>query len=359
MDLSSRKLPQVLQKVDGSPVRTYQDWEENAPALLTCIEQEEYGKLPDIPVTCTYEVTYHDENSFHAGRSTVQTVKVTCTSGEDTSEWSFQVALPKANQPVPVFIHIDFNPHYPVDTTPVEEICGRGYGYAMLRYDHVTSDDGDFTDGVARLFYPDGVRGEHDGGKIAIWAWALQRVMDYLETDPRVDKTKVVPVGHSRLGKTAIWAAVKDKRFWGTVSNASGCSGASLARGNTGEQTWQIVERFDFWFAPAYAKYNHHPELLPFDQHQVIALMAPRYVYVMSGSEDSWADPVSEHAACEAASPVWELYGRHGFEPVEESVIGKDFVSNAGDVGYQRRPGTHFFGRTGWLRLMDFFDGKR
>lgn len=359
MDLVSRKIPEILMDKDGNAIDTTEAWSVRADELLKLIEHEEYGKLPDKDIRCTYEQTDLNSTNFHAGHSSVRTITVTSNCGGDSFKWAFHLALPKSDKPVPVLMHMEFSPHYQVHTVPVEIICGRGYGYALISYETVTSDDGDFTNGIAKLFYPDGKRGEYDGGKIAMWAWSMQRAMDYLEMMPEVDAGKVTAVGHSRLGKTALWVAAQDKRFWCACPNGSGCSGASLARGNTGEQIWQITEKFPFWFAKAYQKYNHNVEAMPFDQHQVIGLIAPRLVYTMSGAADAWADPASEYAGCLAASPVWELFGKKGVEKLDEAQIGEDSELNSGDVGYQRRPGTHFLGLTDWTRLMNFLDGKR
>lgn len=359
MTETQRKLPDILQANDGQIIEDPEKWIEHAGEILELIKQEEYGKLPEREIRCTYEQTDINSSNFHAGHSTVRTITVTSTCDGDSFKWAFHLALPKSEKPVPVLMHMEFSPHYQVHTVPVEIICNRGYGYALISYETVTSDDGDFTNGIAKLFYPDGRRGEHDGGKIALWAWSMQRAMDYLEKMPEVDASKVTAVGHSRLGKTALWAAAQDKRFWCACPNGSGCSGASLARGNTGEQVSQICNTFPYWFAEAYQKYADNVEGMPFDQHHVIALVAPRLVYTMSGAADTWADPASEYAACLAASPVWELFGKKGVEKLDEAQIGDDCELNNGDVGYQRRPGTHFLGLTDWMRLMNFLDGKR
>ena len=359
MDLANRNLPGVLIDKDGSAISSPEAWYARADELRTLIENEEYGKLPERDIVCTYKQTDYNDHTFHAGRSTIRTIEVTSSCGGDEHKWHFHLALPKSDKPVPVLLHIEFSPHYAVHTVPVEIICSRGYGYGMISYEEVTADNEDFTDGIARLFYPDGQRNEHDGGKIAMWAWSMKRAMDYIETLPEVDKEKVAAVGHSRLGKTALWCAATDKRFWCAAPNCSGCSGASISRGNTGEQIWQIMEKFPFWFAKAYQKYNHNVEALPFDQHQVIALVAPRHVYVISGSKDSWADPASEYLGSVAASPVWELLGKKGVELREEAEIGEDCELNAGDIGYQRHEGTHFIGLPDWTRIMNFLDEKR
>ena len=359
MDLAGRHLPDIFLARDGSKIENAAQWEENRPALLDLIAKYEYGILPDAAVRCSYEEVYANKNTFHAGHSTLQGIEVTAQNSVGQHKWTFYLALPKASKKVPVLLHIEFDPHYPVHTVPVENICSRGYGYATFQYTDVTSDNNDFTDGVARLFYPNGQRGEHDGGKIALWAWAMSRVLDCLERDPRINSHEVIAVGHSRLGKTALWASACDTRFFGAVPNGSGCAGAALFRGNTGEQNYDISLHFPYWFAPAFAGFDADVTTLPFDQHQTIALTAPRHMFVMSGSKDNWADPASEYLGCVAASDVWALYGKKGIEVLTEEEIGENRILSSGDIGYQRREGTHFLGCTDYTRLMDFFDTKR
>lgn len=348
-------LPEMLKLDNGETVTSPEQWKTRAEELRKLIAYEEYGTLPKVNVTCEYKTIFQNLKTFQRGFSSVRTVEVTCTAGERQHKWTFGFALPKLPQPVPVFIHPEFK-DYPVDSIPVEKICRHGYGYVKFYYDEVTEDNNDFTDGIAGLFYPDGQREEHDGGKIALWAWAVQRIADYLETVPEVDRTRLIPIGHSRLGKTALWAAATDSRFCGVVANASGCCGAAISRANTGETVEAITRQFPFWFTKHFSKYAGKTESMPFDQHELMALAAPGYLYVTSGSLDLWASPDAEYLGCLAASPVWELFGKKGIKELDE--IPDDIVLADGDVGYHRRFGSHSLSMLDWTRILDFFDRK-
>ena len=275
------------------------------------------------------------------------------TVGGKPFSWKFFLSLPKRETPVPAFLMLMFTRKLPADTVPVEEICDEGFGFVGFDYQDVTSDDGDFTNGLAALFYPDGRRGEHDGGKIALWAWAASRILDYLQTVPEIDSRRVYVTGHSRLGKSALWAAAQDERFAGGASIQSGCSGAALARGKNGETVGKITNVFPYWFAPAYAAFADREAEMPFDQHDLLALAAPRRLLVTSAADDAWADPDGEALGCAAVAPVYALWGLSA--PAERADIPDSIALLDGQVGYFRRPGTHCFSRDDWHALFRFF----
>ena len=188
---------------------------------------------------------------------------------------------------------------------PTEELVDNGFAVLSFCYQDVASDDGDFTNGLAGLLFPDGNRGPSDPGKIALWAWAAHRVMDWAETrTDALDLTQGVVCGHSRLGKTALLAAATDPRFAYAYSNDSGCSGAALARGTRGETVRDICQKFPFWFCENYLQYVDNENSLPFDQHDLIAAIAPRRVLIGSASEDTWADPLGTARLCRGIACV-------------------------------------------------------
>ena len=188
-------------------------------------------------------------------------------------------------------------------------------------------------------------------GAISTWAWQLSRILDWLVTLPEIDPTRVIVVGHSRLGKTALWAGAGDERFAMVVSNESGCGGAALERRNYGETVRRITTSFPHWFAPTFATYADRETELPIDQHVVLAMTAPRPLYVSSAVEDRWADPRGEFLAAVAAGPVWELFGKVGLgtatDPAVDTAIGSS-------IGYHVRSGPHDITAIDWGHFADF-----
>jgi len=230
---------------------------------------------------------------------------------------------------------------------PVETMLGRGYAMATAYY-------GDT--------FPDRpVSGELPAdapGAIATWAWQLSRILDWLVTLPEIDPTKVVVVGHSRLGKAALWAGATDERFAMVVSNESGCGGAALSRRNYGESVRRITTTFPHWFCPAFATFAGREAELPCDQHTLLALVAPRPLYVASAIDDRWADPRGEFLAAVAAEPVWKLLGRDGLGP--EGLGRTDWPqpdTPVGEtIGYHVRSGRHDLLPYDWERFADHAD---
>ena len=246
----------------------------------------------------------------------------------------------------------------------MEEIADAGFDVLCVCYTDLSSDDGDFTNGLAGLFY-DGPRGEHDAGKLMLWAYGASRILDMAAELPMLDLSRAAVMGHSRLGKTALLAGMLDERFRFVFSNDSGCSGAALSRGNlgqtgalgpygkTGESIRYITETFPFWFAPCYARFADTNAPEGFDQHHLLAAIAPRYAYVASADMDDWADPDSEFLSCVAASVAWERLGLSGF--VHSSRLPKTGEAyQVGHVGYHRRHGKHFLSRHDWAYYMSF-----
>ncbi len=338
--------------------------DRKVPALLTraemldVMQKEVYGYLPQKPDTLEWTVQNDYIGNFCAGKATAQRVELTAKWGDKQFTFPFVASIPTAPGPHPFFIHINFRPTVPDWYMPTEEIIDNGFAVLSFCYNDVTSDDNDFTNGLAGVLYENGQRGLHDAGKIAMWAWAAQRVMDYAEQEPRLDKTCTIVCGHSRLGKTALFCGATDERFAFVYSNNSGCSGAAMTRDKVGETVEVITRVFPYWFCEKYWQYANREHEMPFDQHYLIASVAPRYAYVASAKEDSWADPDSEMLSCVAATPAYKALGLDGFI-CDDRLPETGDRWHAGNIGYHLRAGLHYFGREDWNTVMDFIRSKR
>jgi hypothetical protein len=336
--------------------------ERNLPALspreqmLLILQDQVYGYLPPAPTNVTFEVTKGFIRNFCAGKATIDKVTAHCTIGDQSFSFPFHVTIPTGEDKYPFFIHINFQNAVAERYQPTEELVDNGFAVLSFYYKDITSDDGDFTNALAGVLYPDGVRkSSTDAGKLAMWAWAAHRVMDYAQTlTDSLDLEYGVVCGHSRLGKTALLTAATDSRFAFAYSNDSGCSGAAISRGTQGESVKAIYNRFPYWFCENYGAYMEKEEQMPFDQHFLVASIAPRKVLIGSADGDAWADPVHEQLCCFAASAAFP----NGFVcPDRKAQIGEEFFE--GDLGYHLRKGLHCFSREDWNKLIKFVNLKR
>lgn len=319
----------------------------------------EYGSLLPQPLYVKSEIV-RTESTFCAGKAELSTVKLCVNVNNKDFCFPVYTIIPKkaSTDKVPFFVHINFRDNVPDKYLPCEEIVDRGYAVLMFCYKDVTSDDGDFSNGLAGVLYPDGVREDPAGsGKIAMWSWAASRVLDYALTLDVLDKDKAVVVGHSRLGKTALLTGAVDKRFCCTISNDSGCCGAAIQRNKQGENLSEICKRFPFWFCENLRNYINKEHELPFDQYMLLTMCLDRLVYVASAEEDLWADPENEFLSCVAAAELAEKMGiKCGFNP--ENMPDVNLPVYGDRIGYHVRSGLHYFSRQDWNYFMDFLDEK-
>jgi len=391
MNLFARdySLPELMVTEEGKKVADSKTWTiERRPEILDLYRKHVFGRAPGPPQRLDFELV--EKGGAFSKKAIRKQVRVTVTGRESVS-MDLLLYLPKQKKPAPVFLILNFNGNHTVEPDPhilvtsnwvrnrgvkiidhrasersrgsadyrfpIKEMISRGYGLATMYYGDIDPDfDDGFKNGVHAAVGPaPSERTPESWGSISTWAWGLSRAMDYLETDPDVDAGRVAVAGHSRLGKTALWAGALDQRFALVISNESGCGGAALFRRKVGETITAINTNFPHWFCENFHSYNGKEAKLPVDQHMLVALVAPRPVYVASASADWWSDPQGEFLAARYASPVWELFGKEGLKTSQMPPVGK----RVGDsIGYHVRPGDHDLTPFDWDKFMDFADEK-
>jgi hypothetical protein len=354
MTLENRLLERGLPNLLGNA--SAETWPMRRKELLAVLSREVYGAAPEFGVELHSFVEAKDE-AAHGGKATREWVRLSFITPGGMYSFPFQLLLPKTKDPAPAFVHIAFQqkaqgalrPAGLDEYMPVEEILDAGYAVANLYYEDVTSDTPE-RDGLARAC----PHGRADGwGKIGMWAFAASRVLDYLLARAEIDAARVAVSGWSRLGKTALWCGAQDERFSMVISTESGCGGAALHRGKAGESPRDITSRFGYWFCRNYAGHAQNGAEAPFDQHFLLACIAPRALFIGSAHEDEWADPVSEFLGAAAASPAYSLLGTKGLiAPDAHPRPGQAFLD--GNIGYLLREGSHGMSREDWLSHMRF-----
>lgn len=350
-ELQKRQLPDLFLSPNGERITVSADWERiMRPYWKSLLLREVYGQMP--PYVKPEVIGKYNPVTF-GGKAVWEEIAFHFTWKEKTHTVPAQLIYPADKKTSPFFIYLNFRPDIPDRYLPVEEIIDHGFGVFVVHYNDITKDNGDFTDGLAGLFSAEKRAGEHFG-KISCWAYMASHMMDYLITRPEADPKAIGIAGHSRLGKTALLAAAMDERFAFVCANESGCSGAALARGcaEGAESVRNICEVFPYWFCPNYLQYMDCPEAMPVDQHCLLALIAPRAVYIGGALDDTWCGNDNQFLACAAASPVWELYGKQGLATPDRMPECGDILTD-GYVGFHLRAGSHFHSRTDWLVYMD------
>jgi hypothetical protein len=376
-------LPPLLQTAEGAQIKTAEQWEkERRPFILQQFAAQVYGRFPGKPRQLHVKLLSNNNRALN-GKATRKEIALFFTGKEDGPFLQLLLYLPNGvKQKVPVFVGLNFEGNHSIQADtgiavtanwqklhpkelviergkqaqrwPVDELIGAGYGLATAWYEDMEPDHAEgWKTGIRTTLKEELNIHPEEWGAIGAWAWGLSRIMDYLERDDRVNAKQVVITGHSRLGKAALWAAANDRRFAIVVSNNSGEGGAALARRNFGETVYRINTSFPHWFIGKYKTYNAAVDKLPVDQHMLLALMAPRPLYVASASEDAWADPRGEFLSAREAGKVYRLYNLKGIEEAEPPPVHKP-VGNV--VQYHIREGKHDMLLYDWQQYMAFAD---
>ncbi|MDR1960405.1 MAG: acetylxylan esterase [Planctomycetaceae bacterium] len=398
-------LPDSLVMRNGERVHSSEMWtQKRRPEILHLFREEMFGKTPKYQQnTMDSEIVEMKENTLNGKAHRLQ-IRLYPIKNNHSFPITILAYIPQnTSEKVPAFFALNFKGNQAVTTDnevipsismgydpkfkgkpqeeilreltehrgetasrwPIEMILDRGYAFVTACYYDI---DPDFNDGFQNGVHPDFyVPGQtqpapDEWGSIAAWAWGLSRILDYFEgaekgegeLTHRIDPQKVAVFGHSRLGKAALWAGASEERFVLVISNNSGCGGAALSKRAFGETVGRINTAFPHWFCENFKKYNENESALPFDQHELIALIAPRPVYIASALEDQWADPKGEFLAAQYASPVYELLGTDGFAGTAEMPEPNHPVG--GTIHYHIRTGKHDVTPYDWRQYLDFAD---
>ena len=391
---AKQALLDALVSFSGKPVATREAWQaERAPELRRLVQNYEYGFFP--PAAKVVAKIEREDKSALGGLATLREITLTLERPADAQIHLLLVVPNQRTKPVPVFLGLNFNGNHalvadplvripegwkPKNNEPVEKTRGseidkwaldqavaRGYAVATFWNGDVVPDDKDAAEKMLGKLRPPGheERQAADCATIAAWAWCLHRAVDYLVTDPALDAKRIALVGHSRNGKTALLAAAFDERVALVVPSQAGCGGSAPCRvapelsaeGPNGRAIVETVRRintsFPHWFCGNFKAFNEEPARLPFDQHALIALCAPRPVLLSNATEDLWANPAGQFEMLRAANPVYRLVAGDGLGAAEMPEVGKLLASR---LGYYIRPGKHSMTREDWAVWLDYAD---
>lgn len=379
------KLPDPLTMFDGKKITTKDEWQSvRRPELRKLFQHYMYGTIPAKPDNLSFKVERVDPNAL-GGKATLKEITITFGPPETPKMHLLLVVPNKRNGPAPVFVGLNFSGNHTVLDDPkirlplgwvrdgkgvknnrateegrgrevktwsIEQTIDAGYAVATVYYGDIVSDRSDQRDGVQNHIKT-GAPAEHDWGAIAAWAWGLQRVLDYLATDPDIDVSRIVVFGHSRLGKTALLASAFDERVALAIPHQAGCGGTGPNRAkNPKAETVKIITKsFPHWFTPTFTKFGDAVDKLPFDQHCLVALIAPRPILLSNATEDQWANPDGQFEMLVAADPVYKLLGSQGLASPTPPAVGR-LVSSP--LGYFIRSGSHSTTPEDWRVFVEY-----
>ncbi len=380
------ELPDPLRMLDGTRITTAEQWwERRRPELLALFEHYMYGHAPaPPPLELRSELA---STSALRGKARIKLATIELASPEGVPPIDVLLVLPERRAgPVPVFLGINFGGNHSVladASVPearchqlgahsraargsaaaawnVERIIEQGYGLVTFHSCDVKPDRPRADEGLARYLPAADEHGRpHDWATLRIWAWAASRVLDYLQADPEVDAQRCAIVGHSRMGKAALLAAALDPRFALGLVLQAGCGGSAPSRSSTGESVRQINQGFPHWFNAEFKRFGAEPARLPFDQHCLAALVAPRPLLFAAALEDAWANPLGQLQVLRAARPVYQLLEpargeQPGALPELPAELPPPGELSGGKLGYFLRAGTHSMTAEDWAAFLRF-----
>ncbi len=387
------ELPDPLTASDGRHISSVDEWESTRrPELLELFRRHVYGRVPAEAAEITVSAPHTEELDLLDGTARAVQTRLRLSGRRGSLPVDVLTVLPRelAERPVPVVVALNFRGNQTVcddpgirvtaswvapDTGaidnratessrgvrasrwPLDLILGAGYGLVTAYCGDFDPDyDDGFADGVHGLVEAPVARREDSWGTIAGWAWGLSRIVDYLNGRPDVDASRIAVLGHSRLGKAALWAAAQDRRFCAAISNDSGCGGAAITRREYGETIGAITGRFPHWFCRAFSAYAGRADELPVDQHGLLALLAPRPCCVGSAQDDRWADPYGEYLSVFHAGPVYGLYGHHTVPADRMPPVG---VRTGDRIAYHCRAGGHDITDEDWRHYLTVLNASQ
>lgn len=373
------ELPNPLHNIDGTKITTAEEWlNTRRPQIMGLFATTLYGQVPvpELPIQQQFEVIAVD-TSFFEGRCTRKQIEATFSNARGRIKMHIALFVPNGiDQPVPLLLRMGFG-DVTADNmdlnniqaygrlkngTPLVDLLDQGFGLACIKGGEIVKDEVGFSRSIQQLFYKgkQSMPRATEWGVLAAIAWQFSRTMDYLETEKAIDASKVAILGFSKLGKSTLWAGALDTRFAMVFSQNSGCAGAALWRRNFGENL-KYMSRFPHWLCDNAQKFIGREEDLPVDQHMLLACIAPRPVYIVSGINDLWADNRGEYLSAHYATPVYELFGLQGQSSPERPRLNEASDNRA--LAYHIRSGAHGYHQYDWdqyIKFMAFhFKGRK
>jgi hypothetical protein len=403
-DVLKFPLPDALTLQSGKRITTAGEWPQRRKEIIELFAEQVYGCTPaHAALIRANQESLVDRAAAFNGAATRKQITLKLSNNGEVRRINVLLYVPvDVKKPVPVITGLNFEGNHAIDSDsriilpelwkrdpadaaaglnnerrklvkvratedsrgraaigrwPVEKVIRRGYALATAYYGDI---DPDFADGLWQgvrplLFKPGQQTLEaNEWGALGGWAWGLSRIADYLQSDNDIDGKRIAVVGHSRLGKAALWAAAQDERFRIMLSNESGVGGASLYRANSGETIEHLNTAFPHWFCENFHRYTGHPDQVPVDGNLLLAAIGPRPLYVASAEDDLSSNPRAEFYSAVQASAVYKLLGRNGLAPAPMPAANVPVFSDA--VAYHMRSGKHNVTEFDWDQYLSFVD---